>query len=77
MSLPLCIRLLYCRLAQHQLTATLAVSLHAPSQELRKQIVPSAAAYPIEVSHHTPHSTSMLLLLLFACAWLPAFFVAC
>ncbi|WIA17218.1 hypothetical protein OEZ85_014098 [Tetradesmus obliquus] len=36
------------RLAQHKLTATLAVSLHAPNQELRKQLVPSAAAYPLE-----------------------------
>ncbi|KAF6251294.1 hypothetical protein COO60DRAFT_1645229 [Scenedesmus sp. NREL 46B-D3] len=29
------------RLAQHKLTATLAVSLHAPNQELRQQLVPS------------------------------------
>lgn len=37
------------RLAQHQLTATLAVSIHAPNQQLREQLIPSAKAYPIKV----------------------------
>lgn len=36
------------QLAKHKLQITLAVSLHAPTQELRRKIVPSAAAYPIE-----------------------------
>lgn len=36
------------QLAQHQLQITLAVSLHAPNQELREQIIPSAKPYPIE-----------------------------
>lgn len=35
-------------LAAEQLQATLAVSLHAPNQALRKRLVPSAAAYPID-----------------------------
>ncbi|CAG9467009.1 unnamed protein product [Pedinophyceae sp. YPF-701] len=36
------------RLAAAHLQATLAVSIHAPTQQLREQIVPSAKAYPIE-----------------------------
>jgi 23S rRNA (adenine2503-C2)-methyltransferase len=38
------------KLAQHKLTATLAVSIHAPNQELREQLIPSAKVYPITVS---------------------------
>ncbi|MDZ8051793.1 MAG: 23S rRNA (adenine(2503)-C(2))-methyltransferase RlmN [Aulosira sp. ZfuVER01] len=36
------------QLAQHQLQITLAVSLHAPNQALREQLIPSAHSYPIE-----------------------------
>ncbi|NMF66233.1 23S rRNA (adenine(2503)-C(2))-methyltransferase RlmN [Brasilonema octagenarum] len=36
------------QLAQHQLQVTLAVSLHAPNQALREQLIPSARSYPIE-----------------------------
>lgn len=36
------------KLATHKLQSTLAVSLHAPNQKLREQIVPSAKAYPLE-----------------------------
>jgi 23S rRNA (adenine2503-C2)-methyltransferase len=36
------------RLAQHQLQATLAVSLHASNQALREQLIPSAHHYPLE-----------------------------
>lgn len=36
-------------LAQHQLTATLAVSIHAPNQELREALIPSARVYPLQV----------------------------
>lgn len=36
------------QLANERLQATLAVSLHAPNQEIRESIVPSAAQYPIE-----------------------------
>lgn len=36
------------QLAEHQLQITLAVSLHAPNQELREEIIPSAKPYPIE-----------------------------
>lgn len=35
------------RLAEHQLTATLAVSIHAPNQQLREQLIPSAKVYPL------------------------------
>ncbi len=35
-------------LAQHDLQVTLAVSLHAPNQRLRLQLVPTANNYPIE-----------------------------
>src|SRR5207253_10474763 len=35
-------------LAQHHLQITLAVSLHAPNQALREQLIPSARAYPLE-----------------------------
>jgi 23S rRNA (adenine2503-C2)-methyltransferase len=35
-------------LAQQKLQITLAVSLHAPNQELRQQLIPSAAHYPLE-----------------------------
>lgn len=34
--------------AQNNLQVTLAVSLHAPNQELRTQLIPSARSYPIE-----------------------------
>ncbi|GFR39696.1 hypothetical protein Agub_g175, partial [Astrephomene gubernaculifera] len=36
------------RLAKAPCKATLAVSLHAPNQELRAAIIPSARAYPLE-----------------------------
>ncbi|KNA09053.1 hypothetical protein SOVF_157140 [Spinacia oleracea] len=36
------------KLASYKLQSTLAVSLHAPNQKLREQIVPSAKAYPLE-----------------------------
>ncbi len=36
------------QLAQHKLQATLAVSLHAPSQPLREQLIPSARHYPLD-----------------------------
>jgi 23S rRNA (adenine2503-C2)-methyltransferase len=36
------------RLAQHNLQVTLAVSIHAPDQELRASLIPSARKYPIE-----------------------------
>lgn len=36
------------QVAQHQLQITLAVSLHAPNQALREQLIPSAKPYPIE-----------------------------
>ncbi len=36
------------QLAAHQLQITLAVSLHAPNQALREQLIPSAKPYPIE-----------------------------
>ena len=35
-------------LAQHELQVTLAVSLHAPNQRLRLELVPTASNYPIE-----------------------------
>lgn len=35
------------RLAEYHLQATLAVSLHAPNQTLREQLIPSARAYPL------------------------------
>ncbi len=35
-------------LAEHELQVTLAVSLHAPNQKLRTQLVPTANNYPIE-----------------------------
>ncbi|URR36871.1 23S rRNA (adenine(2503)-C(2))-methyltransferase RlmN [Thermosynechococcus sp. HN-54] len=35
------------RLAQYQLQTTLAVSLHAPNQSLREQLIPSAKHYPL------------------------------
>ncbi|KAJ3676436.1 hypothetical protein LUZ60_003848 [Juncus effusus] len=35
-------------LASHKLQSTLAVSLHAPNQELRETIVPSAKSYPLD-----------------------------
>ncbi|WP_414577362.1 23S rRNA (adenine(2503)-C(2))-methyltransferase RlmN [Anabaena sp. CCY 9402-a] len=35
-------------LAEHHLQVTLAVSLHAPNQALREQLIPSARSYPIE-----------------------------
>jgi len=36
------------KLASHKLQNTLAISIHAPTQELREQIVPSARQYPLE-----------------------------
>jgi 23S rRNA (adenine2503-C2)-methyltransferase len=36
------------QLAEQHLQVTLAVSLHAPNQALREQIIPSAKSYPIE-----------------------------
>lgn len=36
------------KLAEHHLQATLAVSLHAPNQQLRQSLIPSADRYPIE-----------------------------
>ncbi|ACK70048.1 radical SAM enzyme, Cfr family [Gloeothece citriformis PCC 7424] len=36
------------KLAQHQLQLTLAVSLHAPNQKLREQLIPSAKRYPLK-----------------------------
>lgn len=36
------------RLAQHQLQATLAISLHASNQATRERLVPSAKHYPID-----------------------------
>lgn len=36
------------QLAQYQLQLTLAVSLHAPDQTLRQQLIPSAKHYPID-----------------------------
>ena len=36
------------RLAAENLQFTLAVSLHAPTQELRERLVPSAKAYPLD-----------------------------
>ncbi|AFY75224.1 23S rRNA m2A2503 methyltransferase [Synechococcus sp. PCC 7502] len=35
------------KLAEHRLQATLAVSLHAPNQQLRQSLIPSADRYPI------------------------------
>ncbi|PKA46236.1 23S rRNA (adenine2503-C2)-methyltransferase [Apostasia shenzhenica] len=39
-------------LASHKLQSTLAVSLHAPNQNLRQQIIPSAKSYPLDVLMH-------------------------
>jgi 23S rRNA (adenine2503-C2)-methyltransferase len=36
-----------CRLAEHQLQVTLAISLHASNQALREQLIPSARRYPL------------------------------
>ncbi|AHJ31427.1 23S rRNA (adenine(2503)-C(2))-methyltransferase RlmN [Nodularia spumigena CS-584] len=36
------------QLAQHNLQVTLAVSLHAPNQALREELIPSARPYPLE-----------------------------
>ncbi|MEC4893685.1 MAG: 23S rRNA (adenine(2503)-C(2))-methyltransferase RlmN [Oscillatoria sp. PMC 1051.18] len=36
------------QLAQHQLQVTFAVSLHAPNQKLRAQLIPSASHYPLD-----------------------------
>lgn len=36
------------RLAQQKLQITLAVSLHAPNQALREQLIPSAKGYPLK-----------------------------
>ncbi|KAL5716703.1 23S rRNA (adenine(2503)-C(2))-methyltransferase [Ranunculus cassubicifolius] len=36
------------KLASHKLQSTLAISLHAPNQQLRETIVPSAKSYPLD-----------------------------
>jgi 23S rRNA (adenine2503-C2)-methyltransferase len=36
------------KLAERKLQTTLAVSLHAPNQELRQQLIPSAKHYPLD-----------------------------
>lgn len=36
------------QLAQHQLQVTFAVSLHAPNQQLREQLIPGAKHYPLK-----------------------------
>jgi 23S rRNA (adenine2503-C2)-methyltransferase len=36
------------KLAAQRLTCTLAVSIHAPNQQLRERIIPSAKVYPLE-----------------------------
>ncbi|MDB9344957.1 23S rRNA (adenine(2503)-C(2))-methyltransferase RlmN [Nodularia spumigena CS-586/05] len=36
------------QLAKHNLQVTLAVSLHAPNQALREELIPSARPYPLE-----------------------------
>jgi 23S rRNA (adenine2503-C2)-methyltransferase len=36
-------------LAREELQCTLAISLHAPTQQLREKIIPSAKAYPLDV----------------------------
>ena len=36
------------RLARAKLQSTLAISLHAPNQELRERLIPSAKAYPMQ-----------------------------
>eukprot|EP00252_Welwitschia_mirabilis_P027921 TRINITY_DN9803_c0_g1_i2.p1 TRINITY_DN9803_c0_g1~~TRINITY_DN9803_c0_g1_i2.p1 ORF type:complete len:164 (-),score=30.04 TRINITY_DN9803_c0_g1_i2:447-938(-) len=36
------------KLAKYKLQSTLAVSLHAPNQKLRENLVPSAKSYPLE-----------------------------
>ncbi|KAL0020893.1 hypothetical protein WJX77_007989 [Trebouxia sp. C0004] len=36
------------KLASHNLQSTLAISIHAPNQQLREQLVPSAKVYPLE-----------------------------
>ena len=36
------------QLAEHHLQITLAVSLHAPNQALREQLIPSAHSYPLK-----------------------------
>jgi len=35
------------RLARHSVKSTLAVSIHAPNQQLRERLIPSAKAYPL------------------------------
>lgn len=35
-------------LAKYNLQSTLAVSLHAPDQQLREKLIPSAKAYPLD-----------------------------
>lgn len=36
------------QLANHRLQVTLAVSLHAPNQQLRQKLIPSAKSYPLQ-----------------------------
>lgn len=36
------------RLSEHNLQVILAVSLHAPNQELREQLIPTAKVYPLD-----------------------------
>lgn len=40
------------KLAEARLQSTLAVSLHAPNQELRERLIPSAKAYPFDALLH-------------------------
>jgi adenine C2-methylase RlmN of 23S rRNA A2503 and tRNA A37 len=35
------------KLAESNIKSTLAVSIHAPNQEIRQQLIPSAKAYPL------------------------------
>ncbi|PKU68190.1 uncharacterized protein LOC110108921 isoform X2 [Dendrobium catenatum] len=39
-------------LASHKLQSTLAVSLHAPNQKIREEIIPSAKSYPLDALMH-------------------------
>ncbi|KAI0509825.1 hypothetical protein KFK09_010422 [Dendrobium nobile] len=39
-------------LASHKLQSTLAVSLHAPNQKIREEIIPSAKSYPLDAIMH-------------------------
>lgn len=66
------------RLAERRLQSTLAVSLHAPNQELRERLIPSAKAYPLDALLQArspaapPRSYSFFLLPLPSAAPAPA-----